>query len=152
MRRTTLMALLWLAAATAGGASPVQAARDDRAAIVALVEQLEAANNAGSVEQWTSLFADDFVYMAPGAPAVTDRASLVAVAKAGFRNRASIEIVPVEIELCGGWAFVRSEVKGTVKLHGSGEVVAVGVKEVFIARRSDAGSWKIARLIMNGNE
>jgi ketosteroid isomerase-like protein len=74
----------------------------------------------------------------------------VEVARAGFRNRASIAVEPVEIEICGDWAFVRTLVTGTVKLHGSGETVSVNVKQLEILRRQQDG-WRIARLMMNGD-
>jgi uncharacterized protein (TIGR02246 family) len=122
----------------------------DEAAVRALIEKVEAANNAGDVEGWVGLFAPDFAYMAPGAPTVRTRPELVEVARVGFRNRASIAIDPVEIEICGDWAYVRSHVTGTVKLHGSGETAPVRVKQLEILRRHPDG-WRIARLMMNGD-
>ncbi|HVS02481.1 MAG TPA: nuclear transport factor 2 family protein [Thermoanaerobaculia bacterium] len=120
-------------------------------AIRALIERTERANNAGDVEGWVALFADDAVYMPPGSPPVTTREGLTDVARAGFRHRAAIHIEPLEIEVAGDWAFARSAVTGTVQLHGSGEVVEVDVKQIVIYRRSAGGEWKIARLITNSN-
>jgi uncharacterized protein (TIGR02246 family) len=123
----------------------------DKAAIKAVIQQLEDANNAGDVERWVGLFAPDFVYMTSGMPAVTSREELVNVAKAGFRNAAAVRITPIEVETCGDLAFVRAAVSGTVKLHGSGESITVDMKELLILSRSSEGTWRIARLMNNAN-
>lgn len=124
---------------------------DDRAAIAALIEDVQDANNAGEVERWVGLFATDFVYMAPGAPPVTSREALVEVAKTGFRNRAAVVIKPIEIQAIGDWAFARNAVTGSVTLQESGRVVAIDVKQLVIYRKNEQGTWRIARLISNSN-
>lgn len=160
MTRTDLMSrcggiALVTALVTASGPEPALAQEVDAdvAAIHALIEETEAANNAGDVERWVALFGEEFVYMAPGAPAVTTRADLVEVARAGFRNEAEISIDPVEIQvLPEGWAFARSHVTGEVTVRSTGEVVSVDVKQLVIYRRHpDTGAWRITRLISNSN-
>lgn len=123
----------------------------DERAIETLMGEMEKANNVGDVDGWVGLFATDFVYMAPGAPAVTSRDELVVVAKTGFRNHATIRINPVEIRVMGDWAFSRNDVTGTVELYGSGDTVTVAVKEIAILSRDLGGGWKVARLIMNSD-
>ena len=120
-------------------------------AIEGLIDAVEAANNAGDVERWVSYFTADAVYMAPGAPAVTTREGLIEVAEAGFRHDAAIQIEPLEIRVCGDWAFARNEVTGSVTLEKSREVVAVDVKQIVVYSRDDDGIWKIARMISNSN-
>jgi uncharacterized protein (TIGR02246 family) len=158
--RVTFAALgLWAVLAPAASAqdelasdAPATAAEAPaEAAIRALIEEVEAANNAGDVERWVGFFSDDFVYMTANAPAVTTREGLVEVAEAGFRHDADIHIEPVEIEVHGDWAFARSAVTGTVTLQDSREVVAVDVKQIVIYRKGDDGRWKVARLIGNSN-
>jgi uncharacterized protein (TIGR02246 family) len=87
---------------------------ESQSAIVDLIQRTATANNARNVDAWMALFADDAVYMAPGAPAVTTREGLRAVAEAGVRHRPSIQIEPVEIVVTESWAFARSRVSGTV--------------------------------------
>ena len=123
----------------------------DAAAIAALLENLESANNAGDVDRWVRAFADDAVYMAPGIPEVTSREELTEVARAGFRNETSIDIDPIEIRVCDDWAFARTRVTGTVTLHDSGRTIPVDVKEIVIFVRNDDGAWRVARLINNRN-
>lgn len=154
MRIRTAFAIVMLACALSiapGAAERRGGVQDDKAAIEALVEQVAAANNAGDVEAWMALFADDFVYMAPGAPSVTTRDGLREVAKAGFRHQASVRIEPLEIRVFSGWAFARNRVAGDVTLHGSGEVVPVDVKQIVVYSKNDQGVWRIARLISNSN-
>ncbi|HEX6315135.1 MAG TPA: nuclear transport factor 2 family protein [Gemmatimonadaceae bacterium] len=126
-------------------------ASDDSTTIAALIEQVEAANNRGDVEQWVSLFDSDFVYMAPGALPVTTLDALRDVARAGFRNKAAIDIRPLEIVVHGPWAFARTHVTGNVTLHDSGRSVQVDTKQIVIYRQNAQGAWRIARLISNSN-
>lgn len=152
IRSASTMVVLACVLSTAPGAAEQRGGvLDDTAAIKALVEQVETANNAGDVEAWMALFAADFVYMAPGAPSVTTRDGLREVAKAGFKHRASVRIEPLEIRVFSGWAFARNSVAGNVKLHGSGDVVPVDVRQIVIYSQDDQGVWKIARLISNSN-
>lgn len=123
----------------------------EQQAIAELVRRTAAANNAGDVEAWVGLFAEDAVYMPPGSPPVTTRGGLVEVAEAGFRHAAAIEIEPVEIVVSGRWAFARNRVRGTVEVDPSGEVVEVDVKQLVIYRRTASGAWRIARMMSNSD-
>ena len=144
-----VVAFLVLTAAPAGGQQA--SAERDRQVIAALIQEVEAANNGGDVDRWVGLFAPDFAYMAPGAPAVTTTDALTEVARAGFQHNAAVDIRPLEIEVHGDWAFARTEVTGTVTLQGSGRVVQVNSKQLVIYRKVDDGTWRIARLISNSN-
>lgn len=136
---------------TSAARSQGAGAPDETQAIRALIASVEAANNAGDVEKWVGLFASDFVYMAPNAPAVTSRDSLAEVARTGFRHKAAVRIQPVEIKVMGDWAYARNAVSGTVTLAGSGEVVSVDVKQLAVYAREPGGQWRIARLMSNSN-
>jgi uncharacterized protein (TIGR02246 family) len=140
-----------LAQDDSGGKPDRSAIERDRSAIESLIEMTEAANNAGDVDAWVALFADDAVYMPPGAPAVTTREDLIEIAEAGFRHQADVDIEPIEITVQGDWAFARSRATGSVTLDGSGEVVEVDVKQIVIYSREADGTWRIARMIMNSN-
>jgi uncharacterized protein (TIGR02246 family) len=146
-----LVALTCVLSISPAAAQQRPASHGDESAIAALIKQVESANNAGDVDRWVALFAADFVYMAPGAPPVTTRDGLLDVAKTGFRNQASIQIEPLEVRVFGDWAFARNKVAGTVKLHDSGKVVPVDVKQIVIYSKNEQGLWRIARLISNSN-
>lgn len=151
--RFCLASILFLLVFPASGVrgQQVKPHGDDENAIRALLQKMAEANNAGDIEGWVRLFAADGVYMPPGTPPVTTRAGLVSVAKAGFRNQVAVEIRPVEVHVCGDWAFARTHVTGTVKVHDTGKVIPVDVKELFILSRAPGGEWRIARLINNRN-
>ena len=142
---------LLVLALVAALASPLAAQPADADAIRAVIAQTEAANTAGDVDAWLALFTDDAVYMPPGAPAVTTREGLRAVAEAGFRHDADVRIVPDEIVVAGDWAFARSRVTGEVVLADTGETVAIDVKQLVVYQRDADGVWRIARLIGNAN-
>jgi uncharacterized protein (TIGR02246 family) len=140
----------WLWPSPGGLAAQAEVRWDgDQRAIAELIERTAAANNAGDVEGWVALFADDAVYLPPGGPAVTTRRGLVEVAEAGFRHRADIRIDPLEIVVTGPWAYARNSVRGTVTVDGTGETVAVDVRQLVIYHRAESGEWRIARLIGN---
>ena len=143
--------LLGLLMAPTTGEAQASGESEDRAAIRALVEAVEEANEAGDVEAWVGLFAEDFVYMPPGSPAITTREALVETAEAGFRHTADIEMRPEEIVVAGDWAFARTHVTGTVILAESEEIVDVDVKQIVIYARAADGRWRISRMIMNSN-
>lgn len=124
---------------------------EEQQAIVDVIRRTAAANDAGDVEAWVELFAEDAVYMPPGSPPVTTREGLAEVAEAGFRHDTDIEIEPVEIVVTGPWAFARNRVSGTVTVASTGEEVTVDVKQIVIYERTDSGEWRIARLISNSN-
>jgi len=123
----------------------------DKEAIRALISKVEAANNAGDVDTWVACFAPTFTYMPPNLPPITDRDSLIEIAKFGFRNHASIRISPVEIQVCRDWAFSRSHVGGNVELFGSGKVLELDLKQLVVYRRNSQGTWQIAQLMINSN-
>jgi len=126
-------------------------AKSDRAAILSIIKETQAANNAGDVDRWTALFTDDAVYMPPNTPAITTPANLQAIAEAGFRHTATITIEPQEIQVGPDWAFARTQVTGQITVAGSGEVITVDSKQIVIYERTGDSHWKIARLISNSN-
>lgn len=140
-----------LAYAPSLGWAQAQSGSDARAAIRSVIEQTQSANNAGNVEKWVSLFAQDAVYMPPSVPAVTTRKGLVEIAEAGFRHDSSITIEPLEIKVFGDWAFARTQVSGSVTVAGSGEVHTIDTKQVVLYRQTRDGEWRIARMISNSN-
>ena len=139
------------AEAAAGSKNRSSGPPEDVRAVRKLVAANAQANNAGDVDGWVALFAPDFVYMAPGMPAVTTRAELIEVGRAGFRHRANIRIEPLETHVAGDWAYTRNAVGGTVTLADSGEVVTIDLKQLAIFARGTDGRWRIARLITNAN-
>jgi uncharacterized protein (TIGR02246 family) len=144
--RTLLLPLLVVAC---GGPPAVDA---DLAAIQALIDRATYVNNAGDIEGWVSLFADDAVYLPEGRPPVTTRDGLEGVAVSQFsRYRPNIQITTDEIQVLGDWAFARTTVTGTLTPPRNANPIRVDGKELALYRRQPDGSWKIARLIANSS-
>jgi ketosteroid isomerase-like protein len=49
------------------------------------------------------------------------------------------------VELGPGWAFARTNSAGTTTDHATGAKRAEGNQELFVLKKDDDGSWKIAR-------
>jgi uncharacterized protein (TIGR02246 family) len=124
----------------------------DSTAIRALADRAAAANNAGDIEGWVSLFENGAIYMPPGSPEVTSMRGLREAAAAGFtRFNANIQIIPVELAVRGDWAFSRSKVTGSVTPKAGGNQIPVDIKQLTIYHRQEDGTWRIARLMNNAN-
>lgn len=135
-----------------GTVLPCVAQADDQAAIRAVIAEVQRANNAGDVDAWVGQFAADAVYMPPGGPTVQSLDGLRAVAEAGFRHQADIRIAAKDILVSGDLAVARTQVTGSVRLHGSGEVVAVDARQLVAYRKDSDGRWRIVRMMSNSEE
>lgn len=132
--------------------NPADAATRDVAAIRALIDRAQDANNAGDITGWVEMFEDGAVYMAPGLNPVTTREGLEATAVSGFsRYRSNIRIAVDEIEVLGDWAFARTTITGTATPYGEGNPVVIDMKALQILRRQPDGTWKVSRYINNRN-
>lgn len=147
-------ALLCTLALGCGGQAddPADAAARDVAAIRAVVDRAQDANNAGNIEEWVALFEEGAVYMPPGMNPVTTRQGLQDAAISGFsRYRSNIRIAVEEIEIWGDWAYARTTITGTATPYGDGNPVQIDMKALQILRRQPDGSWKVSRYINNRN-
>jgi len=133
--------------------SPDQGGIDaDEAAIRDLIRRSELVNNSADTLGWVALFEPGAVYMPPGSPAATTEAELRAMAEAGFGGyQTDIHTEPLEIVILGDWSFARSAVTGIATSRTSGDAFPVDVKQLVVYHRQPDGSWKIARLMNNGN-
>ena len=124
----------------------------DTAAVRALIEKMERANNDGDVEAWVGSFDDPAWYLPAFGEAVTTQAGLREIAELGFSSwRSTISIEPKSIRVHQDWADAYSEVRG-ISVSPSGEdTVAVNVKQLAVYRRTGDG-WRISRMIINTNE
>src|ERR1700722_6257944 len=115
--------------------------------VTALLEKYNEALNASSTEAVMPLYAEDGVFMPPcsqsaaGSPGV--RKASGTVFKAITLN---VKFTIAEIgELGPGWAFARTNSAGTTTDHATGAKSTEGNQELFVLKRDDDGSWKIAR-------
>lgn len=117
-----------------------------------LLEEYEAAVNAGHADRIVNLYAEDAVWMPASSPAV--------VGKEPIRHRAESALAQISLEktfevheiiVAGEWAFLRATSKGTVTIKSTGESMPENHDDLFILRRRHNGNWKIARYIYNSN-
>jgi uncharacterized protein (TIGR02246 family) len=103
-----------------GQGSPTRTSRDanvaaDKEPIQAIMKEASAALRAGDAERWVAIFSDDGIMMPANRPAVTGRKALLQLARERVdKFTMNAEIKPLEIEVCGDWAFARTTVSGTV--------------------------------------
>src|SRR5947207_12712922 len=100
---------LMVAGASMASCAKGAASRDpeaDKAAIRAVITRAGEATRAGDAAAWTALFADGAVYMRPGGPEISTRASLQEFASLYLGQYYSrTEVTPVEVEVFGDWGF-----------------------------------------------
>ncbi len=121
---------------------------------IAALRDLQAAYNAG-VLAWdadarVAVFAEDAVYLAPGAPAIEGRAAILAALDVPVPpDEGLIDFTNTSLETYGqgDLAFDR----GTLTYVGEsmGDTVTMNGKYVLIARRQADGSWRWTAAIWN---
>lgn len=127
--------------------------QSDEVAIKKLIANWGKVLNAGDADGGKDLFMPDGVFMPPGSPAqVGDKAIHAFLYTLWSRGEAvDYNFDPVEVVVLNGWAFARAETTGTWKSKDSGTSRKIDSKSLFILRRTNAGAWKIARLMWNMN-
>ena len=122
----------------------------DRAAIQQLGQDWVEAVHHGDVDRLLDLVTDDAVFMPHNAPSIVGRAAVEQAYRAVF---AAFEVdqtfAPEEIQVGGGWAFVRGTDAIEMKPRAGGDPVVVRGRGISILRRVEDDSWKFARGITN---
>ena len=125
----------------------------DRQAIAAATAQFEAAENAGSVDQFRAFFADDLVMMGPNGPPVTGADSVAALMRVfhdGFAVQ--VEYNSQEIVVFGDWAFDRGTERYTLTPKAGGAPIRRSGNYLYLYQRQADGSWKQSRVIWNSRD
>ena len=121
------------AEAPAPDAAPMPTAADDRAAIDALMDRLEAAYANTDIDQLMDVYTDDLVYMGAGAPLIQGAADFRAANDPV--GAYDLEMHNEEVVVTGDWGYARGTYDGNDQY-------------LMIVRRAD-GVWRIAREIWN---
>ena len=134
-------------------AAQIAAAQSDEVAIKKLIANFVKVMNTGDADSVKDLFMPDGVFMPHGSPAQVGDKAIHAFYQDTLFGRASLDFNfdPVEVVVLNGWAFARVEVTGTSKSKDSGTSANIDNKSLFILHRTDAGTWKVARLMWNRN-
>jgi uncharacterized protein (TIGR02246 family) len=132
-------------------------AADEITAVAAIREALEAAENAGDADAAAALLADDAVVMVPDFPVQEGRAACAAFMHdimpllfAEFDRHAAY--ASAEISVAGDMAIDRGTFSIAVSPRVGGDATQVTGKYLWILRRTPAGPWRIARLIVARDE
>ena len=116
---------------------------DDERAIRNLVETWMSATRAGDVDAVLRLMADDVIFMVPGQKPFGKQefaATSAGMKNVRFEGRSDIQ----ELQLLGGWAYLRNHIDMTITPPGGAPVHRAGYT-LTILRKEPDGRWVLAR-------
>ena len=122
----------------------------DRRAIAAATAQFQAAENAGSVDQFRGFFTDDLVMMGPNEPLVIGGDSVAGLMRV-FHGKYGVQVKydSQEIVVFGDWAFDRGTERYTLTPKAGGAPIRKSGNYLYVYQRQGDGSWKQSRVIWN---
>ncbi len=124
----------------------------DVAAINSVLDQYASSINAGDVDQWISLWADEAIQMAPDAPAVIGKEQIRAKYESILPQFIfKMAITNEEVRVAGDWAFSTGTYTASITPKAGGETTEIAGKYLTILERQADGSWKISRDCFNSN-
>jgi uncharacterized protein (TIGR02246 family) len=106
-----------------------------------------AALNGGKTSAVLPLYTEDGVFMPPYSPSAVGKEAIgVAYDKVFEELRFNVKFDIVElVQMAPTWAYVRTNSAGTTGHHSTGKTTAEANQELFIFRKDDDGTWRIAR-------
>jgi uncharacterized protein (TIGR02246 family) len=115
--------------------------------VTALLAKYNEALNASSTDAVMPLYTEDGVFMPPYSQSAVGSAAVRKAYDAVFKAiTLNVKFTIAEIvEVGSGWAFARTNSAGTTTDHATGAKSAEGNQELFVLKKDDDGSWKIAR-------
>jgi uncharacterized protein (TIGR02246 family) len=119
----------------------------DETAVRNVMSSYEAALNGSSTEAAMPLYAEDGVFMAPNNQSAVGKASVRQAYDAVFKAiTLKVKFTIAELVIMSPqWAFVRTNSAGTQKINATGATSREANQELFILKKGDDGSWRIAR-------
>ena len=125
----------------------------DTAAIETIDEQAAEAWKARDLNTYVGFFAEDAIVMPPGVASLRGKDAWRAWLEPGWNDVTVVDLSSSseEIVVIDDWAFQR-HINGWVEIDEvGGETTQYYFKGIWILRRQEDGSWKIARYIFNEN-
>jgi uncharacterized protein (TIGR02246 family) len=138
----------------APGPTSSAASEADVAAIGALVDRVERTFKAGDLEAAMTVFTDDAVIIAQGAPDMVGTDTIRAM-YAGMMDQFDIDadLSTAEIQVVGDLAYERGTYTLKLTDKASGQVVMDVVnRHLHILKRQPDGTWKTWRMMVNSAE
>jgi uncharacterized protein (TIGR02246 family) len=125
---------------------------EDIAAILKLAKDWRSGWDASDPEALLSLFADNPILMPQGRPAVMGKDAIRSLYHSFFTEfTVKGEGEVMEVAVSGDLGYLWSSYTLTATPKSGGDQTKGKGKSVFIVRRQDDNSWKIARLIDNSD-
>jgi uncharacterized protein (TIGR02246 family) len=122
------------------------------AAIRTIVDDFDAAFNAGDYDALAELYDEDAIRMPNEAPAQVGRESI----REWFRQEMEaaereIDNVVRDAQVFGDWGYMWGDAEGLLTPRDGGEPTVVDSKWMSVVRRQPDGSWKTYRDIYNSS-
>jgi uncharacterized protein (TIGR02246 family) len=116
------------------------------------IDQYASSMNAGDLNLWISLWADDAIQMAPDAPAVIGKEQIRAKYESIFPQFIfKMSISNEEVKIGGDLACSHGNYTFSMTPRTGGETIMIDGKYLSIEERQADGSWKIIRSCFNDN-
>ena len=127
---------------------------DDSRQLAELLTRIQAAENSGDAASMVDLLAEDAVIMAPDFPVHEGKAACAEFVTAVINDQFThfdrrIAYISAEVRVLGSHAFDRGSFSFTVTPRSGGDLISATGRYMFLYARDAAGSWKLARAIMN---
>ena len=118
----------------------------DEQAVAAILVKYEDGLNHSDTETVMELYASDGVFMPQNSPSSIGTAAVRKAYDAVFNAiKLTVKFDVAEVhQVAPEWAFARTNSKGTVKIHATGETSAEANQELFVFQKVGE-AWKIAR-------
>ena len=126
---------------------------DDLTAIKKLAMDWDAGWDSGDAEALLAFYADSPILLPQGQPAIVGKDAIRSMYQSVFKDfiiRGKGKVV--EVDVSGSLGYFWSSYSLTATPKASGNPVTARGKSLFIVKRQDDNSWKIARLIDNSDE
>lgn len=125
---------------------------EDLAAIKKIALDWNAGWDSGNVEALLALYEDNPVLMPQGQPTIIGKDAIRLLYQSVFKDfiiKGKGKVV--EVEVSGNLGYFWSSYSLTATPKASGDPITSRGKSLFIVKRQDDNSWKIARLIDNSD-
>ena len=150
--KNLIVFFLGLAILTIGSCTKKVDTEADIEAIKSLLEEFDAALNAGDLDGLMSCFTEDAVRMPPNMPALVGKEAIRDMFQSRFEQYTTeVHNTAEEVIVCGDWVFVRGTHTVTFTLKVGGESIRDNGKSITIWQRQFDGSWKLHRGIYNSD-
>jgi uncharacterized protein (TIGR02246 family) len=144
---STLAAAGLLTAAGTITTSSAAAEADDRAAIESTMSSYNAALNGGDTAAVLPLYTEDGIFMPPYSQSAIGQEAVRKAYNDVFKElKFNVKFNIAElVQMAPTWAYVRTNSAGTTAHHSTGKTTSEANQELFIFKRGDDGTWRIAR-------